>query len=152
MPNPPYERGEVRFRERHAQAINYKGLCYGQITPTDLDGLIDFGNRAFVLLEFKTREAPFLDGQRKALMRCVDALAQWRRAILIMVRHDVPAFLDIPAAEQQVDTCYLGKGRWEPNVRGETVRDRIDRFLVEEDMPEYLRDADNSSVSFDDSW
>jgi len=44
-------RGTIRNATSALQLRDYSGLCWDRITPTDIDGLIDFGGRAFVLFE-----------------------------------------------------------------------------------------------------
>jgi hypothetical protein len=47
------DRGVIRDVKYASEWRDYSGLCYGTITPTDLDGLIDFRNRLFILIEIK---------------------------------------------------------------------------------------------------
>jgi hypothetical protein len=67
------ERGEIRNRERAGQLIDFRGLRFNRITPTDIDGFIDFGNELFVVLEYKCGGAPLPQGQRLALERYASA-------------------------------------------------------------------------------
>ena len=46
-----FERGVIHNRERGAQIRDYSGLRFGNITPTDIDGFMDFGGRVFVVFE-----------------------------------------------------------------------------------------------------
>ena len=45
------ERGVIRNRQFAQQLRDFSGLRFGKITPTDIDGFMDFGDRLFVVLE-----------------------------------------------------------------------------------------------------
>lgn len=47
-------RGEIKFIDRYKQLISYEGLeRHRKITPTDIDGVIDYNGNAFIFLEGK---------------------------------------------------------------------------------------------------
>lgn len=67
------ERGVIRNREYAKQLKDFSGLRYGKITPTDIDGFLDFGDQLFVVVEGKHAGSAIQTGQRLALERLVDA-------------------------------------------------------------------------------
>ena len=69
------ERGVIQNRDRKRQIVDFSNLKYGKITPTDIDGVLDFGNRLFVYFELKHGNAEVPYGQRLALERLVDSNA-----------------------------------------------------------------------------
>src|SRR5690606_24006720 len=73
-----------------SQLHDFSNLRYqNNITPTDLDGLIDFQNKAFVFIEdkFGTTEMPF--GQKLALERLADCVeVSGKLSLIIVCRHD----------------------------------------------------------------
>jgi len=82
------QRGVINNRARAQQIINYSGLRYDTITPTDIDGFIDFGNKVFVIMEFKHSDAPLPYGQRLALKRLCDSIKRPIEAWLLICRHN----------------------------------------------------------------
>lgn len=52
------QRGIIRHRRRRLQVNDFSVLRYGRITPTDIDGFLDFGGRAFVFIELKHGDVP----------------------------------------------------------------------------------------------
>ena len=108
------ERGEIVHRARAKQIINFKSLLYGKITPTDIDGLIDFGNKLFILIEIKYGDTPLKTGQRLAIERVVDTLARVKKAVGIVASHNVHnANEDIDCAECVVTEIRVNSG-WKP--------------------------------------
>lgn len=118
------QRGSIAYRGRAKQLIDYSGLKYGRVTPTDIDGLIEYHDRCFVLYEFKYRDTELPIGQRIALERIVDNLN--KPAILIVAEHDTGTRADI-----QADVCkvreYYYNGRWE--YCHITVKELTDMFI-----------------------
>jgi hypothetical protein len=124
------ERGVIRFRDRRRQIVDMRGMKIGTITPTDLDGLIDYHNDAFAFFELKHRDAPLERGQQMALVRVVDAIARGgKRAALFVCSHiiDDPRE-DVPADRCRVRTTYE-HGQWHEATSIETLREAVDRFL-----------------------
>ncbi len=123
-----YERGAIHTRQRATQGRDFTGLLYGNITPTDLDGLIDFQDRVWIFIEVKYGATPVPFGQRLALERLADAVAESGRAALaIIAEHDTPAEKDIDVANCRVRE-YRSTGEWRALSRPVTVRDLIDEF------------------------
>jgi len=66
------ERGLIRCKKHIKQICAFKGMRWKNITPTDLDMFIDFGNKLFVFGETKLVGSPLSLGQRLSLERlCV---------------------------------------------------------------------------------
>lgn len=126
MPSP--ERGKVYHRKLAGQLRDFSGLRYGKITPTDIDGFIDFGNQLFVFMEAKVTGMDLPYGQRLALERLVDAsTTEDQRAIGIVCEHE--------NRDGDIDfaNCIVTELRWNRKWRKPgtllTVRDAIDRTL-----------------------
>lgn len=62
-------RGRIRNREFALVERDFSGLRWEKITPTDIDGFVEFGNRLFVFIEGKHPGAQFSGGQKLALQR-----------------------------------------------------------------------------------
>ena len=55
------------------QVVDFRGLVFGKISPTDIDCFIDFGNKLFVIVEAKHNDAQVPFGQMLAIERLCDA-------------------------------------------------------------------------------
>ena len=62
-------RGSIQFPDRARQLIDFSGLRYNKITPTDIDGFIEYHDEAIVFMEFKYGNAELPYGQKLALER-----------------------------------------------------------------------------------
>lgn len=126
------ERGTIINRERAKQLINFKNIRLDRkITPTDIDGLIEYDNKAYILMEFKYRgnEVPF--GQRLAMVRMIDDFtARGKWSMLLICEHDVvDPEQDIDASKATVRRIYY-KGEWrKPKVGFTNVKACIDQFI-----------------------
>lgn len=129
-------RGAIRNREYANQVKDYSGLLYGRITPTDLDGIIDFGNKAWVIIELKHLDADLPVGQRLAIERLTDIIWQSGRPALALVAiHNTVEDIDV-AMCKVVEYRYHGK--WKPAPNYKTVRGAIDGFLEKNGLTSYL--------------
>jgi len=122
-------RGLARNRRFAEQGRDFSGLQFGTITPTDIDAVIDFQDRAFVFIEAKHQNTGLPYGQRLAIERLCDACGETKRAALaLIVSHQTPP-------DQQVDyaTCVVAEFRfrreWRVPTRRLLTRDAIDHFL-----------------------
>jgi hypothetical protein len=120
-------RGEIHYRERARQLRNYSGLCFGNITPTDIDGLIEYHGKAYLIIEVKLNNTRVSFGQRLALERLTDDLL--RPSMCIIAMHEIENPLeDIDVAKCLVSE-YRFKGEWRiPKVQ-RNVRELIEIFL-----------------------
>ncbi len=123
------ERGEIEHRERARQLRDFRGLVWGTITPTDLDGFLDFGNKVFIFIEYKYKDKKMDRGQELALERLVDIVPKPCIAIHATHNQDDPR-KDIDSANAKVVRYYCkeNKGVWSSETAG-TVKEIIDLFL-----------------------
>lgn len=131
-----HERGAIRNREVAQRIADFRGLRWGQITPTDLDGFVEFGDRLFVAFEGKSTGAPMAHGQMLALARLVDACHCPPR------RYAAAIVVDYPAGEGDIDYAaavvriWRWAGQWrQPMKRGITLRAAIDRLMAVAQRP-----------------
>lgn len=71
-------RGQIKYLNRYKQLISYEGLeRHRKITPTDIDGLIDYAGNAFFYmeckLESKYNESGLDYGQRRAIENLIES-------------------------------------------------------------------------------
>lgn len=124
-------RGQIMNRARKQQIVDMTAMNYGNITPTDLDLLIDYQNNVFVFAELKLRDAPLLDGQRLAFERIVDGLTRGgKKAVFIVAEHQIDdATADIPCDRCLVRMEYR-QGQWVKPTREWTLRQRADFWIL----------------------
>lgn len=116
----------IRNREYAQRIKDFSGLRFGKISPTDIDGFLDFGDRLFVFIETKFGNSPLPYGQCLALQRLCDATqSETRESILLVASYDIEGDIDIA---ETVVKQYRHRGRWfdSPDM---TVRDVIEIFI-----------------------
>lgn len=126
-------RGKIVYRNRAKQLVDFSGLRYGKITPTDIDGFLDFENKLFVWIEVKSTGVDMPYGQRLALERMANAahrsgIVAW----VLLATHDTPSEMDIDVASCNVVSAFNG-GRWYNVSAGATVKSAID-FLYAQNI------------------
>lgn len=121
-------RGCIQYHNRMRQVIDFSGLRDETITPTDIDGYIDYRNKGFIVFEYKHVNATFSKGQRIALERIIDNFRRaGKKAALFLCRHHQPTCEDIKGADAVVESIYYD-GEWNPG-QGLTVKQWVDLFM-----------------------
>ena len=119
----------IRNRDYMRQIKDFSGLRFGKISPTDIDGFLDFGNTLFIFVEMKHGDARIPYGQKLALTRLCDAVAnECRQSYLLIVRHEMDCEHDINASEQMVTDVYHER-KWNPVTEGWSLKRMIDWIL-----------------------
>lgn len=123
------QRGKIENEARASQLRDFSGLRFGNITPTDIDGLIEYHGKCFVLIEAKLEGVEIPDGQRIALeVFCNDERKIGKPCVAIECKHNTPIGTSIDVANATV-IKYFHNGKWKDNSTVETVRAFIDRFF-----------------------
>lgn len=124
-------RGVIRNREHASQLRDFRRMRWGSITPTDLDVMLDFRGRLFVLVELKHRSGGRLSGgQRLCYERMLKA---WTvPACLILAFHDgsgdidtAGASADLLLANQALQKCGALPDSGSHKRRGDLVEVRL---------------------------
>jgi hypothetical protein len=125
----PVIRGKAHHLARYKQVIDYSGLLFERgITPTDIDGLLDFGGKLFVFLELKLKGTNLPYGQRLALERVCDGLAGPQvLSVVLVAGHNTPTGQEIRAAEATV-VEYRWRQEWNHPKREINVRQAIEKI------------------------
>lgn len=127
------EKTAIKRLDRIGQVIDFRSLRFGGDTtmPTDLDGFIDFGNKAFVFIELKYNDADMPVGQSLALERLCDAVSKSGiKTMVIKASH-------LSNIDEAIDcgNCLVSKlrinGQWRPIIKKVSVRKVIEWFLTE---------------------
>jgi len=123
-------RGVITNRARNLQVLNFHGLMFGSITPTDVDAAIEFDNRLFIFIEAKFIGTPIKRGQELFLARMADNMNNppHKYGIAIVADHYVPSDQDIDASKMIVRN-YRMNGQWrKPLVPDTTVLQAVRRM------------------------
>ena len=124
------ERGAIRNRQLAMQIRDFTGLRFGKITPTDIDGFLEFGDRLFVLIEGKRDGSPLAYGQMLAIARLADACHAPPRRYATTIIVDHPTTDDDIVYADAVVRLYRWDGKWVyPKQTGITLRKAIDELL-----------------------
>lgn len=103
-------------------------MLYGTITPTDIDGVIEFRNKCYVLFEEKYKDADLPRGQELALERMCDDLGKVKPSLLIVSSHETEPSQDIDVASSIV-VKFRYQSKWYFLHRRMTTRDLTSRFI-----------------------
>lgn len=121
------DRGRIEYRD--IQLHDYSGLRYGNKTMSDLDGLMDFGGKLFIYVEYKYNSSQLSYGQNLALERLCDATERGGvPSVLIVASHEYKTG-DIDGAGALV-LKYRYKGKWQSPNKHLTVREAFDIMLA----------------------
>ena len=102
--NPVSERGVIQNVKRAQQINDFHGVRFGNITPTDIDGLIEYHNKAWIIFEIKYKDAQLPYGQRLALERMVkDFTTAGKKAMALVVEH----FIDDTSEQVDAAECFV---------------------------------------------
>lgn len=127
------ERGKIAHRNRAAQIRDFSGLRWGNITPTDIDLIVDFQDKLWVIGELKHTDAPLPYGQQLALERLARDLHTVGKPVLCVVaEHSTEIGNDVIAADSIVRTYYWKKGKvwsWATPRKPIVLKSAIDMFL-----------------------
>jgi hypothetical protein len=106
-------RGAIRHLDRYKQLISYAGLeRHRHITPTDIDGLIDYNGNAFLLLECKLEGKEIDYGQKRAIENIIGSFVEsGRKACCLVFRHNSQTDEIIDAKNCIVSDVYY-EGKW----------------------------------------
>lgn len=118
------QRGAIRNRQFANRVRDFSGLRFGKITPTDIDGLIEYRGQGYVFIETKYKDAPLPSGQRLALERLCDDLQQVKPTLVIVASHETDSDIDVA---KTVVTEYRFKGAW--RRRKATTGELVTAFL-----------------------
>ncbi len=100
-------------RARAAQLIDFQGLQWGKMRPTDIDLSVDWGQDTFVFVEVKGINQGLTVGQRIHLEGLVKAIRKGgKTAYAVVAKHSTRATEDVQAQNCLVTSIFSGNG-WE---------------------------------------
>lgn len=125
-------KSKILNQKRMKQLIDFKGLeLDGGIYPTDINGIIEYRDSEYIILEVKHNNAKVPWGQRLCLQRMVDDFTKsGKKAVAIVCEHrvDDPGKPIVAAFCNVRELYYGGEKKWRPPDKPMTVRQAIDGF------------------------
>lgn len=123
---------KIQYPQRMKQLVDFRGLELDSgIYPTDIDGLIEYHDKEYIIIEVKHGDVKVPVGQRVAMQRMVDDFTKiGKNAIAIVCEHNVDD-VDKPviAAHCRVRELYYGGERmWRPPNMPMTVQQAVHSF------------------------
>ena len=125
-------KSKIKNPSRMKQLIDFRGLeLDGGIYPTDIDGLIEYRNSEYILIEAKHNKAKVPTGQRIAMQRMVDDFTKdGKLAVAIVCEHNIdnakePIILSKCCVRE---LYYGGEHCWRPPDRKMNLREAINSF------------------------
>lgn len=115
--------------KRIKQVIKFEGLRINDITPTDIDGCIEYHDKAVILLEYKLKDFHMPKGQQLCLERITDNIQKaGKEAITLLCEHNVTDVdKPIEAEKAKVKSIYWKK-KWHDSD-GQNVGQYVERFI-----------------------
>lgn len=111
------------------QVIQFEGLRFGSITPTDIDAVVEYDDKAVILMEFKLKGNEMPYGQKLCLERIAkDIDMAGRLAVVLLCEHEVyDVSKPVIAKDARVKEFYY-RGKWN-DADGSTVERYISGFM-----------------------
>lgn len=132
-----FERGKIVNRIRAQQQIDFSGIRIPgtRITPTDLDGVIEYHDKLWVGIEIKYAGEEVQPGQRIAFERMAHDLNAAGKSVLFLIadHHTDAVTEDVDAGAAKVRAFTSSGKRWRyPAEEGwsTTVKELIEDFLA----------------------
>lgn len=120
---------QINNRDFARQLKIFKNLRWDNISPTDIDGFIEFNNEIFIIFELKYGDTEMKYGQQLALERLKDAIHESGKSVLLIIAsHNSKENEDIDASACVVSKYRSNKSWHQPN-HDMTVKDICDLFL-----------------------
>lgn len=117
----------IQHADRQRQINDFINLSIG---ATDLDGIIEYKNKAYIFFEIKYKDTRLSLGQRIALERLVtDTAKLGKKSILLVAEHqthDTKDNVDVASCRVR---CFFYAGKWTTPDQDTTVNDAVQKFI-----------------------
>jgi|TARA_R110002020_G_scaffold389262_1_gene599830 hypothetical protein len=118
--------GLLRNSNQAKQGIDFEGLQWGKIHPSDIDFVFEFKNDVLILGEVKRKGTEIPVGQRLMLERICDSWHNGKSFIIFVHHEQEDETTDIPLNKCEVYKLYYQK-KW--RYRNGSVKDKIELIL-----------------------
>ena len=118
--------------ERASQIIDFRGIEHKGTTFTDLDALLEYKNRAYIIVEVKYERKELPIGQKVAIERMVKDF--WKRGksalAIVAEHHETDKQKSVYLSECDVRSIYTSaERRWREPKHYYTVKQIVDEYL-----------------------
>ena len=131
----------IRNPARASQVLDFTGILPPPYAPTDIDGLVEWKNKAYVIIECKYKDKDMSLGQKIAIERMTkDFNKAGKRVVAIVVEHNVDDIQESVRVGNQLvrEVYYDSQGRWRKPSHEMTAREAINDFI------QYVEDKDGN--------
>ncbi len=101
----------IRNSSQTKQGLDFTGIQNGKIHPSDIDAVLEFDNKALILIEVKRTGNSIPLGQRLLLERLCDSWHTNKSIVLHVTHNYMDDSRDIPLTSCCVNACYYNK-KW----------------------------------------
>lgn len=124
-------RGVIRNRAKAKQLRSFQGIRRGNITPTDIDGMMEYKNKAYIWIELKTSGAALTYGQALAYQRLTADLAQCGKctAFFVATHETLNPDEDIDVKAALVCTLFLNGKEYDIQYQNKMLGPYIQEFF-----------------------
>lgn len=127
MNRSPELLGKVQT-EYFGTPVLFDGIRMGNCAPTDIDGLIEYHNKAYLFLEWKYGNAQVPTGQMLALTRLADDLTKTGKMVAVFIcRHRDTG--EVKGKDALVTDVYINS-TWRHPTHPRTVQEMAERFCA----------------------
>ena len=127
------QRGVYENVRRGRQLLRFDGIQWGNITPTDIDCIVEFHDSVWVMCEVKMKNKDLPEGQRLTLERFVnDTTKAGKHSIAIVAEHDIrdPRKDVFLKKDCMVREFYCTEtGLWRPPRYSLTAEDAMTKYI-----------------------
>ena len=129
---PELRSGFPDNRARAKQLISFQGLSRNGAGFTDIDGICEYKNKAYVMFEVKYADKTLQKGQKLLMQRFVaDMYRAGKKSLAMLLRHQVhECGKDVYACELYVDKLFMWNDKeWITPHKPVTAAVCIDKFF-----------------------
>ena len=116
----------IRNSNQTKQGLDFTGVENGKIHPTDIDAVLEFDNKALILIEAKKKGSKIPLGQRLLLERLCDSWHTKKSIVLYATHTYGDDTRDIPLSECVIDACYY-KGVWR-SIKSKALKETLNKI------------------------
>lgn len=117
----------IRDKVHNNQYVDFSGLKFGRVRPSDIDGFMIFNNLT-IIFEFKHVNTHGISaGQQRILKTMCDRMhSDKAHAIVIYATHSNDAYMsDLDAGNAIVQSWYFGNSEWRKAKSRVTAREFV---------------------------
>jgi beta-xylosidase len=122
----------IRNPLRASQVLDFTGILPPPLAPTDIDGLVEWKDKAYVIIECKHGGKDMSLGQKIAIERMTNDFSKaGKRAVAIVVEHDVDSIQQSVMVGDQVvrQVYYDNQKEWRKPNYIVTAKEAINNFI-----------------------